>query len=299
MSTDTSHKLSLHDFLGFKARGEPIAMATSYDHPTAYFADQAGVDAILVGDSIGNNVLGYESTLPVSMDEMAVHCRAVSSAVNRAFVIGDMPYMSYQPSTRDALLNAGRLMAEGGVDAVKLEGGAAVAETVRALVRAGVPVMGHVGLTPQSAPALGGYRVQGRQAEAAARLVEDARLLEDAGAFSVVLEAVPTELARIITETLSVPTIGIGAGQHCDGQVLVMHDMFGLSLRKLPKFARQYADLGQALRSGFSAYRDDVKQRNFPDAEHSYHMRREELERLRELLGKPGEVAMLSPRSGA
>lgn len=282
MNAPDSRKLTLQDFLGFKSRGERIAMVTSYDFPTATFADQAGVDAILVGDSMGDNVLGYDSTLPVSMDEMTVHCRAVSSAVERAFVIGDMPYMSYQPSIRDALINAGRLMSQGGADAVKLEGGAAVADTVRALVRAGIPVMGHVGLTPQSAPALG-LRVQGRQAEKAGRIIDDALALQEAGAFSVVLEAVPSEVAEVITTRLDVPTIGIGAGPHCDGQVLVMHDMFGLSPRKTPKFARQYADLGEAFKTGFAEYRTEVKTNAFPDAKHSYKMKPEELEKLREL----------------
>lgn len=279
MNENTIHKLSVQDFHALKARGEPIAMVTAYDFPTAGFADRAGVDAILVGDSIGNTVLGYDSTLPVSMDEMTVHCRAVSKAVRRAFVIGDMPYMSYQPSTRDAVLNAGRLMSEGGVDAVKLEGAGAALPIVRTITGAGIPVMGHLGLTPQSAAALGGLKVQARHAHQAERLLSDALLLEDAGVFALVLEAIPAPLAEVVTSRLDIPTIGIGAGVHCDGQVLVMHDMFGLSPR-VPRFAKQYADLGAAFTEGFASYRSDVKARAFPDAEHSYSMQAGELERL-------------------
>lgn len=278
------HKLSILDIVAFKARNERIAMVTAYDHPSAALADSVGMDVILVGDSIGDNVLGYASTLPVSMDEMTVHTRAVSTAVRRAFVVGDLPYMSYHPSRRDALLNAGRLMSEGQADCVKLEGGAYIADTVSDLVGSGIPVMGHIGLTPQSAPALGGFKVQGREASAAARLVEDALKLQESGAFAVVLEAVPAELAEIVTRKLSIPTIGIGAGPHCDGQVLVFHDLFGLSLRKPPKFAKQYADIGSALRQGFADYRADVKAGSFPDTSHSYRMKAEELERLHQTL---------------
>lgn len=280
VTTTSASKITVLDFGDYKARGEPIAMVTSYDHPTARFADEAGMDAILVGDSIGNNVLGYSSTLPVTMDEMVTHSRAVSGAVRRALVIGDLPYMSYQPSTRDAILNAGRLMSESGVDAVKLEGGSAMIPTVQAIVGAGIPVMGHLGLTPQSSAALGGLRVQGRQAEAASRLVNEARELENAGVFGIVLEAIPARVAEIVTRSLRVPTIGIGAGVHCDGQVLVMHDMFGLSDHQ-PRLARQYADLGAAFHSGFAAYRAEVKDRLFPAEEHSFKMKSEELELLR------------------
>ncbi len=283
MTTTTAEKISVLDFREYKTRGEPIAMVTAYDHPTARFADEAGVDAILVGDSIGNNVLGHASTLSVTMDEMAAHSSAVSGAVRRALVIADLPYMSYQPSTRDAILSAGRLMSEGGVDAVKLEGGGAMASMVRAIVGAGIPVMGHLGLTPQSASALGGLRVQGRQAEAAARLADEAQELEKAGVFGVVLEAIPARVAELVTRSLQVPTIGIGAGVYCDGQVLVMHDMFGLS-DQTPRFARQYADLGAAFRTGFAEYRAEVKDRIFPAEEHSFKMKSEELDLLRGLL---------------
>lgn len=279
MDTQGQGKLTTHDFQDFKTRGEPIAMVTAYDYPTASLADQAGVDSILVGDSIGNNVLGYSSTMRVTMDEMVTHCRAVSSAVDRAFVIGDLPYMSYQPSPRDAVCNAGRLMSEGGVDAVKLEGGRAMLAAVEAVVGAGIPVMGHLGLTPQSAASLGGLKVQGRDAVAASRLIEEAQALEQAGIFSLVVEAVPARVARMVTEALSVPTIGIGAGLHCDGQVLIMHDMFGLSRRK-PRLAKQYADAASLFRSGFSQYRDEVKTRSFPTEEHSFKIKSEELERL-------------------
>jgi len=283
VTTTSAEKITVIDFGEYKIRGELIAMVTAYDHPTARFADEAGVDAILVGDSIGNNVLGYASTLSVTMDEMAAHSHAVSGAVRRALVVADLPYMSYQPSTRDAILSAGRLMSEGGVDAVKLEGGGAMVSTIRAIVGAGIPVMGHLGLTPQSAAALGGLRVQGRQAEAAARLAAEARELEDAGAFGIVLEAIPARVAELVTRSLRVPTIGIGAGVHCDGQVLVMHDMFGLA-DQTPRFARQYADLGAAFRTGFAAYRAEVKDRRFPAEEHSFKMKSEELDLLRGLL---------------
>lgn len=282
MSTE-NEKLSVVDIAGFKARGEPIAMVTAYDYPLGALADAAGIDVILVGDSIGNNVLGYDSTLPVTMDEMVTHCRAVTRAVKRAFVVGDMPYMSYQPSVRDAVLNAGRLMSDGGADSVKLEGGSAMLPAVRAIAGAGIPVMGHLGLTPQSAAALGGLKVQGRQAAAAARMLEEALTLEEAGIFALVLEAVPAPLAELLTSRLSIPTVGIGAGPGCDGQVLVMHDMFGLSGRA-PKFAKQYADVGAAFKAGFAEYCSDVKNRTFPAPEHSFTMRPDQLQRLQELV---------------
>lgn len=281
-------KLTLQDFQSFKSRGEVIAMVTAYDFPAAHFADAAGMDCILVGDSIGNNVLGYSSTLPVTMDEIVTHCRAVTRAVSRAFVVGDMPYMSYQPSVRDAVLNAGRIMSEGGADAVKLEGGEPVLGAVRAIVGAGIPVMGHLGLTPQSAPALGGYKVQARAAAAAARLVEEAERLQDAGVFALVLEAVPAPVAGLVTERLDVPTIGIGAGPECDGQVLVMHDIFGLSPNQPPKLAKRYVDLGRQMQEGFERYAAEVRGRSFPDAAHSFTMKREELEELRRMLGENG-----------
>lgn len=282
MDTSKAGKLTIHDFLDYKARGERIAMVTAYDFPTAALADQAGMDAILVGDSLGNNVLGYSSTMQVTMDEMAVHCRAVSSAVEHAFVIGDLPYMSYQPSPRDAVISAGRLMSEGGVDAVKLEGGRGLQPAIEAVVAAGIPVMGHLGLTPQSASALGGLKVQGRDAEAAAKLIEEALALEQSGVFGFVLEAIPARVARMATEALRVPTIGIGAGADCDGQVLILHDMFGLSQRR-PRFAKQYADAAALFRSGFAQYREEVKSRTFPAEEHSFKIKAEELERLESL----------------
>ncbi len=282
MDTTRAGKLTIHDFQDFKTRGEPIAMVTAYDFPTAALADEAGVDAILVGDSLGNNVLGYGSTMQVTMDEMATHCHAVTAAVTHAFVIGDLPYMSYQPSPRDAVLSAGRLMSEGRVDAVKLEGGLGMLPAVEAVVAAGIPVMGHLGLTPQSASALGGLKVQGRDAAAAARLIEEAMALEQAGVFALVLEAIPARVAQMATGALRVPTIGIGAGPECDGQVLILHDMFGLSRRK-PKFAKQYADAAALFRSGFAQYCEEVKSREFPTDEHSFKIKTEELERLEAL----------------
>ncbi|MEJ7654377.1 MAG: 3-methyl-2-oxobutanoate hydroxymethyltransferase [Chloroflexia bacterium] len=248
MNDHTPVKLTVLDLAAMKERHEPIVMVTAYDYPTARIADGAGVDAVLVGDSIGNNVLGFDSTLPVTMDEIATHTRAVSRAVTRAFVVGDMPFMSYQPSTRDAVLNAGRLMSEGSADAVKLEGGARSVEAVRAIVGAGIPVMGHIGLTPQSASALGGYKVQGRAAAQARALFDDALALEAAGVFALVLEAIPSLLAAEITQRSGMPTIGIGAGPQCDGQVLVMHDMFGLSDR--PPVRQAVLDMARRSRRG-------------------------------------------------
>ncbi len=288
MNDHTPVKLTVLDLAAMKERHEPIVMVTAYDYPMARIADGAGVDAVLVGDSIGNNVLGFDSTLPVTMDEIATHTRAVSRAVTRAFVVGDMPFMSYQPSTRDAVLNAGRLMSEGSADAVKLEGGARSVEAVRAIVGAGIPVMGHIGLTPQSASSLGGYKVQGRAAAQARALFDDALALEAAGVFALVLEAIPSLLAAEITRRSGMPTIGIGAGPQCDGQVLVMHDMFGLSDRP-PRFAKQYFDMRAAFEAGFKAYRDDVKSGAFPSERHSFKMSDEEASKLA-LLSLAGTV---------
>ena len=253
-----------------KARGEKMAMLTAYDFPTASLLDEAGVEMLLVGDSVGNVVLGYENTLPVTMDEMIHHTKAVARGARQAMVVGDMPFLSYQTSLPEAVHNGGRFLKEGGAQAVKLEGGRERADVVRALVETGIPVMGHIGLTPQSVHQLGGFRVQGRDDTAARRLLQDAITLEEAGVFALVLEAVPAALAIQVTSRLQVPTIGIGAGPDCDGQVLVVHDMLGLSMRKTPKFVKLYASLGDTIRQAARAYREEVKSGVFPGPEHCY-----------------------------
>lgn len=263
-----------------KKRGEPIAVLTGYDYPTALALDLAGIDAILVGDSLGMVVLGYENTLPVTMDEMLHHCRAVARGSRAALLIGDMPFMSYQVSTEEAIRNAGRFLQQGGMEAVKLEGGRERLHAIRAILGAGIPVMGHLGLTPQSVNLLGGFRPQGRTAVTAERLLEDALLLEEAGCFSLVLESVPARLAEMVSKRLTIPTIGIGAGAGCDGQVLVTHDLLGLFDRFTPKFVRKYADLHTQMQSAFTAYIADVQGRTFPAQEHTVEMPDKEWETL-------------------
>ena len=280
-----------------KERGELITMLTAYDYPTALAMDQAGVDAILVGDSLAMVVLGYENTLPVTMDEMLHHCKAVRRGARGAMLVGDMPFMSYQVSTQEAVRNAGRFLQEGGMDAVKLEGGRERAEAVRQIVGAGIPVMGHLGLTPQSVHQLGGFRPQGRTAAAAKRLLEDALLLEEAGCFSLVLESVPARLARLVSERIAIPTVGIGAGAGCDGQVLVTHDLLGLFQRFTPRFVKQYADLYAEMTRAFGEYVADVQAGRFPAEEHSVEMPDEEWEALLASLngGKTRQVKKVTP----
>ena len=256
--------------------GEPIVMVTAYDHPTARLVDAAGVDAVLVGDSLAMAVLGHPNTLSVTMDEMLHHARAVSRGARRALLVGDLPFMSYQADAGDAVRNAGRFLAEAGMDAVKLEGGRAFAATVRAIVRAGIPVQGHVGLRPQSLNALGGFKVQARTAEAARELLEDALALEDAGCFSIVLEGVPERVAGHVTERLRIPTIGIGAGRSTSGQVLVLADILGLQEQVQPRFVKRYASLAEAGRAAVATFRDDVQARRFPAAQHRYDLPDEE-----------------------
>ncbi|MFZ5908428.1 MAG: 3-methyl-2-oxobutanoate hydroxymethyltransferase [Chloroflexota bacterium] len=265
-------KVTTRTFREKKERGEVITMLTAYDYPTALAMDQAGIDSILVGDSLGMVVLGYENTLPVTMDEMLHHCRAVARGAKIALLVGDMPFMSYQVSVEEAVRNAGRFLQQGGMDAVKLEGGRERADAIRAITGAGIPVMGHLGLTPQSVHQLGGFRAQGKTAAAAKRLLEDALLLEEAGCFSLVLESVPARLAGLISQRLSIPTIGIGAGAGCDGQVVVTHDLLGLFERFTPKFVKQYANFNAAMRSAFCDYIEDVQARAFPAQEHSIEM---------------------------
>ncbi|GAB4500679.1 MAG: 3-methyl-2-oxobutanoate hydroxymethyltransferase [Anaerolineales bacterium] len=268
----TRKKISTLTFQQKKVRGEPITMLTGYDYPTALALDQAGVDSILVGDSLGMVVLGYPNTLAVTMEEMLHHCRAVSRGAKNALLIGDMPFMSYQISAAEAVRNAGRFLQEAGMDAVKLEGGRERLEAIRAIVAAGIPVMGHLGLTPQSVHQLGGFRPQGKTASAARRLLEDALLLQEAGCFSLVLESVPARVAAHISQALTIPTIGIGAGAGCDGQVLVTHDLLGLFERFTPKFVKQYAQLNAEMRRAFGEYLAEVQSRQFPAAEHTVEM---------------------------
>jgi len=263
-----------------KERGEPIVMLTAYDYPTAMAEDQAGVDVILVGDSLGMVVLGYENTLPVTMEEMLHHARAVSRGAKSALLVGDMPFMSYQVSAEEALRNAGKFLQQGGMDAVKLEGGRERVDAVRAIVGAGIPVMGHLGLTPQSVHQLGGFRPQGRTATAAKHLLEDALLLEEAGCFSLVLESVPARLAELVSQRFSIPTIGIGAGVGCDGQVLVTHDLLGLFDRFTPKFVKQYANFHAEMQRAFAEFKADVESKQFPAVEHTIEMADAEWEEL-------------------
>jgi len=255
-----------------KKQGEKIAMITAYDYPMAKLIDEAGMPIILVGDSLGMVVLGYESTIPVTMDEMIHHTKAVVRGTKHALIISDMPFMTYHISIEDALRNAARFIQEGGAQAVKLEGGETVAEKVSRIVAAGIPIQGHIGLTPQSVHQLGGYKVQGKTAEVAARLLNDAEALEDAGVFSIVLECIPTPLAKLITERVSVPTIGIGAGKHCDGQVQVISDLLGLYTDFVPKHTKQYTKLHESISSSVSDYISEVKAGKFPTSKQSYEM---------------------------
>jgi len=259
-----------------KQRGDPIAMLTAYDYPTARTLEQAAVDAILVGDSLGMVVLGYNNTLPVTMDEMLHHCRAVARGSITPLLIGDMPFMSYQASTQEAVRNAGRFLQEAGMDAVKLEGGQEHLATIRAIISAGIPVMGHLGLTPQSIHQFGGFKPQGLLLNAARVMLENAQLLQTAGCFCIVLESIPQELAAYISQHLKIPTIGIGAGSGCDGQVLVSHDVLGLFDHFRPSFAKRYVDLHSEMNKAFTMYIDEVKSRQFPSAEHQISMPNDE-----------------------
>lgn len=258
------------DIRQMKAAGEKIAVLTAYDYALARFVDEGGIDVALVGDSVGSIISGYDTTLPVTMEEMLYHTRAVVRGTAGALVVADMPFLSYQVDLREARLNAGRLIKDGGAQAVKLEGGENIAATIRAIVDMDIPVVGHIGLTPQSVHRMGGYRVQGRQEEQARQLLADARAVEEAGAFALVLEAIPAILAKEITAALTIPTIGIGAGIHCDGQVLVLHDILGLCDKYSPKFVKRFADVSGAIRQGVADYIREVKEGTFPGDEHSF-----------------------------
>ncbi|MCC6959071.1 MAG: 3-methyl-2-oxobutanoate hydroxymethyltransferase [Dehalococcoidia bacterium] len=266
-------RISIHSLKQSKAEGKRFAMITAYDYPMARLVEQAGIPIILVGDSLGSVVLGYESTVPVTMDDILYHTRAVVRATSKAIVVADMPFMSYQANADEAMRNAGRLLQEGGATAVKLEGGSHVAPLVRRMVESGIPVMGHLGLTPQSVNQFGGHKVQGKTPAAAAKLLSDARALEEAGAFAVVLETIPAPLSRMVTERISIPTIGIGAGPHCDGQVQVLHDMLGIYDDRRPlKHAKRYAVLGETIRDAVRTYVSEVEGQQFPGKEHSFEM---------------------------
>jgi 3-methyl-2-oxobutanoate hydroxymethyltransferase len=255
-----------------KAQGERITMLTAYDYATALAIDRAEIDSILVGDSLGMVVLGYENTLPVTMDDMIHHCKAVARGAQFALLVGDMPFMSYQASVKEAVRNAGRFLQEGGMDAVKLEGGRERREAIEAIVGAGIPVQGHLGLTPQSVHQLGGFKAQGKSASAAQRLVVDAMILQEAGCFSLVLESIPARLGSLVSERLDIPTIGIGAGVGCDGQVLVTHDLLGLFDRFTPRFVKKYAEFHDVMAQAFTGYKNDVESGAFPAEEHSVEM---------------------------
>jgi len=269
-SSPSTSRVTVPELRAARERGRKIVVLTVYDYPTARILDASGVDVLLVGDSLGNNVLGYESTLPVTMEEMLHHTRAVARAARHALVVGDMPYLSFQTGRRDAVKNAGRFLKEGGAAAVKIEGGRKRAGLVEALLDAEIPVMGHIGLTPQSVHLMGGYRVQGKRIDQARALVEDAKALEKAGVFSLVLEGMPESVGQAISEAVSIPTIGIGAGRFCDGQVLVFHDLVGLGEGTPPKFARRYASIGDEIASAARRFVGDVRDGSFPSEAETY-----------------------------
>lgn len=267
-------------FAAAKAKGEKLSMLTAYDYSTAKLEDESGINGILVGDSLGNVVLGYEDTVSVTMEDMIHHGAAVARGAKNALVVVDMPFMSYEVTVEEAVRNAGRLMKEGRAGAVKLEGGVRVAEQIRAIVKAGIPVMGHIGLTPQSINVFGGFKVQGKSEEAARALLADAKAVEEAGAFAVVIEAVPAALAQMITDAVSIPTIGIGAGAGCDGQILVYQDMLGMFSDFTPKFVKRYANVGEVMREAFANYAAEVASGAFPTEEHIYKIKDDVLEKL-------------------
>ena len=267
-------------FAAAKAKGEKLSMLTAYDYSTAKLEDESGINGILVGDSLGNVVLGYEDTVSVTMEDMIHHGAAVARGAKNALVVVDMPFMSYEVTVEEAVRNAGRLMKEGRAGAVKLEGGVRVAEQIRAIVKAGIPVMGHIGLTPQSINVFGGFKVQGKSEEAARALLADAKAVEEAGAFAVVIEAVPAALAQMITDAVSIPTIGIGAGAGCDGQILVYQDMLGMFSDFTPKFVKRYANVGEVMREAFANFAAEVASGAFPTEEHTYKIKDDVLEKL-------------------
>ncbi len=278
-------KVTVPQLLEMKRREQKIAMITAYDYPTGVWAERAAIDILLVGDSMAMTVLGYPNTLPATMAELIAHSQAVTRGNSNSFVLGDMPYMSYQPSVQLAVQNAGRFMSEGRCDGIKLEGGAPMADRVEAIVNAGIPVMGHLGLTPQSMSMLGGFKAQGKDALMAKSIIDDARVLEEAGAFSILLEAVPSKVSKLVTQRAEIPIIGIGAGPDCDGQVLIFHDMFGLYPAFTPKFAKQYADLGKQIVEGLQRYADEVREGVFPEPKHCFTISDQQYKELLAMLG--------------
>jgi 3-methyl-2-oxobutanoate hydroxymethyltransferase len=279
-----SIKLTAHDIQARKG-GPKLSMVSVYDFPFARLAEEAGIDILLVGDSLGMVVQGHDSTVPVTLDDIVYHAKAVRRGAGRTHVVADLPFLTYHTDTGRAIENAGRLLQEGGADSVKLEGGQEIAERAAAIVRAGIPVMGHVGLTPQSAGALGGFKVQGRDVASARKILADAQAIADAGAYAIVVEVIPAELGGIITERVSIPTIGIGAGAACDGQVLVAHDLLGLQERIIGRFAKVYANVGDDVRRAFTTFAEEVLAGSFPDEEHSYSMAKDVIAQLRESSG--------------
>ncbi len=274
-------KVSVNSFRRMKNEGRRIVMVTSYDYPAAAIADEVGVDSILVGDSYGMVVLGYDTTIPVTIDELLPVCRAVKRGAPHSLLIADMPFLSFQVSKEDAILNAGRFIKEGGMEAVKVEGGKEISHIIRAISDIGIPVLGHIGVTPQTATLHGGYTVQGRTSSAGEELIEDARTLVQAGVFGIVLEMVTEEVAKAITEAVSVPTIGIGSGRYCDGQVLVLHDILGLYAKFTPKFAKKYADLSQSIHIALQDYANDVRSGTFPEEQNVFKMDEDQRAKLR------------------
>lgn len=277
-------KVTLPVLFDKMAKGIPLTMITCYDYPMAYLVEQAGIDIVLVGDSLGMTMLGYESTLPVTMDDMIRHAAAVRRGTPNSWLIGDMPYMSYQPSDELAVRNAGRFMAEAACDGIKLEGGQEMCSRVRAIVAAGIPVMGHLGLTPQSVSSLGGFRLQGKSAKQAKKIVDDAQALEEAGAMAILLELVPDQVCGLITERAKIPIISLGSGPHAHGQLLIFHDMFGLYPRFTPKMAKKYGDAGQVIGDGLKKYVEEVTNRIFPESERYFGIKEEEYAELRRLV---------------
>ncbi len=273
-------KVTLLDLQAMKLHDRKITMLSIPDYPLALLADRAGLDTILVGDSLAMTVLGYETTVPITLEEMLHHTKAVTRATKYAFVVGDMPFMSNNTSERDAIVNAGRFMQEGGADSVKVEGGVNAAPIVKAIVAAGIPVMGHVGLTPQHISMLGGYKAQGRDVDTALKVIEDAEAIQEAGAFAVILECVPDQVSKMVTERLAIPTISYGAGVHCDGQGLVAHDILGIFDRFTPKFVKKYTNVGEQILGAFEAYVEDVTSGEFPTDDHSFHIKQEELAKV-------------------
>lgn len=282
----TGKKITIHDIKQAKTDHRKIVMVTAYDYPFGLMAEEAGVDIVLVGDSLGMVVMGLDGTVEVNMEHMIHHIKAVVRGCKKPLIVGDMPFMSYNTSVRDAIINAGRLMKEGGCDVVKLEGGKDFAPTIEAIVKAGIPVQGHIGLTPQTASALGGFKIQGKDTLAAKRIVDDARALEDAGAFSMILEAVPAPLGELVAGAVNVPVIGIGAGNNVDGQVLVTHDMIGLFDKFVPKFVKQYTQIRPQIIEAIKAYKEEVTNQAFPAREHSFKMSDKTLAELKEIVQK-------------